>query len=130
VAARRIESAAETTGSEAVVAQRWLLHEHAVPKSVVINKLLALAEPTWEAVYAICEKYLIGVVVTREEDALLNEFRMTMPSDFEDLKSASFDNPWLRYERCNIKPQSMAHFDFGHFETSLQRLMESGSKLL
>ena len=79
-------------------------HEHVVPKNVVIKMLLALPSPTVDQVRDICERFLIGVVVTREENADLNaEFQQTMPPEFDDPKSPSYRDPWLRYKRYKIE---------------------------
>lgn len=84
-------------------AKTKLRHEHAVPKSVIIAMLVEIDSPTHDQVRDICERLLIGVVVTREEDNLLNrEFKKTMPPEFFDPQSADYHNPWLRYKRCGI----------------------------
>ena len=81
-----------------------LRHEHVVPKVVVMKMLSDLKSPTSEQVREICERFLIGVVVTREEDALLNvEYRQSMPDEFFDSASPSYLDPWLRYKKCNIE---------------------------
>jgi hypothetical protein len=83
--------------------KRLLRHEHVVPKIIVIQRLLDLQEPTEDQVRNICEKFLIGVVVTRDEDAILNaRFRSRMPTEFMDSASCHFDDPWLRYWKCDI----------------------------
>jgi hypothetical protein len=79
-----------------------LRHEHIVPKRVVIDMLRALKDPTPEAVFEICENFLIAVVVTTEEDAILNEFRSLMPPDFYNPASPSYRDPWLRYKHSKI----------------------------
>jgi hypothetical protein len=60
-----------------------LRHEHIVPKNVVIQMLLNLQSPTAGQVLEICERYLIGVVVTIEEDAVLSAiYSRKMPEKF------------------------------------------------
>lgn len=77
-----------------------LKHEHVVPKKVVIEMLFALDQPTPENVRSILDTFLIGVVLTPEEDAVLNvEFGSKMPPEFYDPSSPDFHNPWLRYTR-------------------------------
>ncbi len=81
-----------------------LIHEHAVPKGIVIETLLKLKDPTPEAVHDLCERLLIGVVVTKQEDNMLNKnFRKSMPPEFFDCNSPHFQNPWLRYQHENIE---------------------------
>lgn len=79
-------------------------HEHAVPKSVVMKMLFDLPAPTPERVREICERFLLGVVVTREEDDVLNmEYGRSMPAEFFDSTSPSYLDPWLRYKKYGIE---------------------------
>ena len=80
-----------------------LRHEHIVPKDVVIKMLLNLSSPTPEKVQEVCEKFLIGTVVTMHEDAVLRVFLKIMPPAFDDPDSSDYHNPWLRYRLCNIE---------------------------
>jgi hypothetical protein len=81
-----------------------LRHEHAVPRQVVFQMLRKLKKPTIKSVGRICDKFLIGVVITKEEDLRLNrKFRSTMPDEFWDTTSKNYRKPWLRYEQCKIK---------------------------
>ena len=81
-----------------------LRHEHIVPKRVVMEMLDSQNPATPEAVFAICEKFLIAVVITMEEDAILNcLYQSTMPKEFYDEAGPEHHDPWLRYKRCDIK---------------------------
>jgi hypothetical protein len=81
-----------------------LRHEHAVPRSLVIEMLRKLESPTPEMVYSICERYLCGVVVTKEEDDILNfKFRKDMPPEFFDPNSPDYEDAFLRYKRCDFE---------------------------
>jgi hypothetical protein len=80
-----------------------LIHEHVVPKQVICELLRKLSPATPESVRGICDKFLIGAVITCEEDARLNTYRQSMPPEFIDSASADFQNPWLRYKRCEIE---------------------------
>jgi|SRR3989304_2227852 len=74
-----------------------LRHEHAVPRRVVSRMLRKLNSPTLDAVRDICETFLHGVVVMKEEDAVLNsEFRQNMPSEFFDSASPHYHDCFLR----------------------------------
>jgi hypothetical protein len=85
-------------------AKARLRHEHVVPRTIVINMLLELNSPSREQVHEICERYLIGAVVTPDEDARLNEkYGRTMPKDFYEPTSPQYRDPWLRYKECNIE---------------------------
>lgn len=84
--------------------RKFLRHEHAVPKSAVIKMLTELRSPTVDDVRGICESFLIGVVVTKLEDDILNlQYKSTMPQDFYDSSSAEYRDPWLRYKRTGIR---------------------------
>lgn len=88
--------------------RKQLRHEHVVPKKVVIDILFGLKKPTPESVREILDKYLIGVVVTKEEEDRLNvEYSKSMPEEFGNKKSELFQDPWLRYRKCGIKVRVM-----------------------
>jgi hypothetical protein len=79
-------------------------HEHAVPKAVVMRMLLDLKASTAEQVRNICEKFFIGVVVTVQENEVLNaEYGQLMPPEFFDPNSSSYQDPWLRYKKYGIE---------------------------
>ena len=86
-----------------------LIHEHAVPRAIVIGMLRQLAERhrgkvTTPMVRRILGNFLHGVVITREEDQRLSKagWRGKMPREFGDPDSGSYMNPFLRYQRCGI----------------------------
>jgi hypothetical protein len=86
---------------------RGLRHEHAVPKKVVVTALLNLKNPTTQDV-DLWFKFLVGVVVTLEEDKLLNlQFKSSMPPEFSDASSPSSLDPLLRYKKCGIEVVSV-----------------------
>lgn len=81
-----------------------LKHEHAVPKRVVMDLLFKLSDPTPATVMDLLSKLLIGVVVTPEEDRLLNrEYSSKMPDEFYDSAHRDHHDPWLRYKKCGIE---------------------------
>ena len=57
-----------------------LRHEHAVPKKLFLDLLLKLKNPTAEDVERFFKAMLIGVVVTLEEERLLNSRYATVQS--------------------------------------------------
>ena len=80
------------------------IHEHAVPRSVVIEMLCALDDATSTKVREILERFLFGVVVTLGQDKQLNStYRSTMPPDFSNPGHSDFHDPWLRYRKSNIE---------------------------
>jgi hypothetical protein len=81
-----------------------LRHEHAVPRSLVIEMLRDLESPRPDDVRQICDSFLKGVVVTKEEDRNLNcMFRKNMPPEFFDPTCPEYHDPFLRYKRCGIE---------------------------
>lgn len=77
-----------------------LIHEHLVPKKILIKHLINLKSPQSNEIYNFLEKYCIGVVVTKEEDKKINEagLKSTMPENWDNV------DPWSRYEACDISP--------------------------
>lgn len=87
----------------AVAGARGLRHEHAVPRRVFHRLVFALQHPTAEATFELCDRMLLGVVVTLDEDRVLNAgLRQRMPPEFDDPSSPEFRDPWLRYKRKRI----------------------------
>jgi hypothetical protein len=88
-----------------------LKHEHVVPKKVINEMIFKLeGHATPQDVWDIYNTYLIGVVVTAEEDKQLSKcHNHTMPSSFCDLNSPDNGDPWLRYKLCSIPVTYMRH---------------------
>ena len=78
--------------------QSMLIHEHVVPKKVLIDYLMGKQNLSPKEIYEFLEKFCIGVVVTKAEDQTINNIglRSKMPSDWD------FEDPWARYEGLNI----------------------------
>ena len=76
-----------------------VIHEHVVPHSIVMNKLLALDPLTFESVMSLIKKYYVICAITKEEDKQLNAagLRSKMPKDWE-----SDNNVFARYEAVEI----------------------------
>lgn len=77
---------------------KGLIHEHVVPKSVLIRMLFDLSNPTTEAVAGILDRFCIGVVVTRDEDKRLTQagVRRRMPDDWDGR------DVWVRHRLAGI----------------------------
>jgi hypothetical protein len=78
--------------------QKMLVHEHVIPKSIVIQRLLELPNPTTESVNQLLESYCKGAVLTREEDTRLNKLglRSKMPAGWDE------KDVWARYASAGI----------------------------
>lgn len=94
--------------SEAALAcertKRKLIHEHAVPKSVLIKMLFEIKNPTPKSVEDILSRYCVAVVVTKDEDRLLSKagLRSKMPADWDG------SDLWARYRKVGIVPRKVA----------------------
>jgi hypothetical protein len=75
------------------------IHEHVVPKKLIIEHLMSLENPSQESVKHILEACCIAVIVTVEQDKKLNKLglRSKMP------EGCDISNPWARYEKAEIK---------------------------
>jgi hypothetical protein len=77
-----------------------LVHEHVVPKNVIVKKIMKLYENgTFEEnnIRDILDKYLIAAVITKDEDKNLGKKqRADMPPEFDN-EGELKDNPWSRY---------------------------------
>ena len=82
--------------------KKHLRHEHIVPRSVVSQLVLGLPAPSPAAVFDLFSKLVVGCIVDRTEDAVLNRYRSSMPPEFDDTTHTGYRNPWLRYEQCGI----------------------------
>jgi hypothetical protein len=82
-----------------------LIHDHAVPRKIIIDKIFGINSPTENDVRQIFDKYLNGVIITKDEDKQLNAngYRQKMPSEFQDRNQSDYDNSWLRYKKVGIK---------------------------
>jgi hypothetical protein len=94
-------SAYELYEAKQLVAEK-VRHEHAVPKKVLWETLQQIPH-TEEWVWDFF-KYVIAVVVTKEEDELLNrEFKDRMPEGFRTRHLPEYRDAFLRYRKCGIE---------------------------
>ncbi len=77
-----------------------VIHEHVVPHSIVMEKLLSLDHLTHEAIMNVIEKYYVICAITKEEDKKLNDakLRTKMPEGWSDEN----DSVFARYEKVGI----------------------------
>jgi len=81
------------------------IHEHVIPKKVLIQALFSMDKPNEREVYDYLERHCIGVVVTKEEDKRLRDLKLgsKMPEDWNG------EDVWARYQLAGIE----AHQDGG-----------------
>lgn len=79
----------------------FIVHDHSVPHSFVLNKLLALKNVTNQALKDVIEKYYRVGIITKEEDRLLNSngLRSKMPKSWD----GNSGSVYARYEVVGIK---------------------------
>lgn len=77
-----------------------VIHEHVVPHSIIMNKLLSLKELNNENIMDVLEKFYILCAITKEEDRLLNAagYRSKMPDGWDE----ETDSVFARYEAVGI----------------------------
>lgn len=82
---------------------KHLVHEHIVPKKVIVNSLMNEVGRTPERIYDFLERFCIGVVVTKDEDTALNSagLRSKMPEDWDG------EDPWARYKAVGIQVEKL-----------------------
>lgn len=76
-----------------------LVHEHLVPRKVLIHKLFNEVEHEQNKIYEFLDKFCIGIVVTKAEDKALNNAKLNskMPDDWDN------KDPWARYTAINLR---------------------------
>lgn len=82
-----------------------LVHEHSVPKCILgekLDEMYANKQISEEQIFSLIDKFCHAVVVTKEEDAMLNKagFRSKMPSSFGFHDD---DDMFCRYHLAGIK---------------------------
>jgi hypothetical protein len=84
-------------------------HEHAVPIASLAAILLDLDQPTADEVHDLMDRLAIGVVVTRDEHAMLNNLRVggvrlrsRMPAEFDHTAVAAPRDVLGRYRAAKI----------------------------
>lgn len=86
-------------GAQHITDGRELVVEHAMPRQVIVNMLLAVKEPSERKIRNLLAKYWRVAAVTLSEDKSLTDagLRAVMPSDWDGV------NPWARYEAVGIE---------------------------
>jgi hypothetical protein len=77
-----------------------IIHEHVVPHSIVMNKLLSLKPLCNENIMEVLNKFYVLCAITKEEDKLLNAagYRSKMPDGWNE----DTDSIFARYEEVGI----------------------------
>ena len=84
-----------------------LIHEHIIPRKVIREKIDELEKLDSLSLYLLFKKYVIAVVITKEEDNLFRKgyggqnLISKMPKEFGNEQEEWFDNPWSRYLAVN-----------------------------
>jgi len=77
-----------------------VIHDHVIPHSIVMEKLLSLDPPTNEKIMAILKRFYILCAITKDEDKTLNAagLRSKMPDGWNE----ETDSVFARYEAAGI----------------------------
>lgn len=80
--------------------RKHVIHEHVVPHSIVMEKLLSLEVLTDENIMSVINKYYIICKITKAEDKRLNaaKLRSKMPEGWND----KTDSVFARYEQKQV----------------------------
>lgn len=78
-----------------------VIHEHVIPHSVLMNKLLLLDPLTVDSIHFVIKKYYVICAITKEEDQLLTAkgLRSKMPKGWNE----ETDSVFARYDEVGIK---------------------------
>lgn len=81
--------------------RKEVIHEHVVPHSIVMNKLLSLETLSDENIMRITGKFYILCAITKEENELLNAhgYRSKMPDGWNE----ETDSVFARYKAVGIE---------------------------
>lgn len=73
-----------------------VIHEHVIPHSIVMKKLLSLDPVTTENIMSVIQKYYVICAISKKEDKLLNAngFKSKMPEGWDEETGSVF----ARYE--------------------------------
>lgn len=87
------------------VCNKVFRHEHSVPRKVILKHLLNINEVNEEYIHKIFENTLVGVVLTKDEDAeLSNNLKDKMPNYLASKELDKYDevDKWARYKEKGI----------------------------
>lgn len=81
-----------------ITGEEKLIHDHAVPRNLIMEMLFRMKGATPEAVAEVLESYCVGVVITEAEDDLLaaHGLRSKMPANWDG------NDPFARYKLTRI----------------------------
>jgi hypothetical protein len=88
---------------ESYLVDKGLIHEHIVPKRILIDKLLNEIPYNQQEIFNFLDVFCIGVVVTKDEDRALNNagLKHKMPDSWDH------KDPWARYKKVDINVQKV-----------------------
>ena len=95
----------EARKRENLLDESELIHEHVVPRNEIIKFLFKLEKPSYNEVRDVLNKFCIGVVVTKSEDALLRDagFSQKMPKNWDE------KDAFARYTHIDVNIKVTVH---------------------
>lgn len=79
-----------------------LRHEHAVPKIEIINMIYNLKIKCFDAIYNILNTFAHAVVITKDEDNILNKNGLKSKMSYTICNNNEIENVFSRYIFCKI----------------------------
>lgn len=89
-----------STKADGLVSRKCVIHEHVIPHSIVMDKLLNLNLLTDENIMSVLNRFYVICRITKDEDRLLNVngLRSKMPDGWDEKTGSVF----ARYEKVGI----------------------------
>lgn len=78
-----------------------LRHEHCVPRKIILEKIYSLKFKNVDAIFEILDKFCHAVIVSKDEDKLLNKYRSKMQPILTDERTVQ--NLFARYINSSIE---------------------------
>lgn len=82
-----------------IKARTGLIFEHAIPRSILCNKLFEMKDLNYDSIRIFQETYIKRIFITKQENYALDSLglRSKMPSDWD------LNDPWARHKKAKIK---------------------------
>jgi len=96
----------KSEGKKQIDKNKGLTHEHTIPKSLILDKLSKLKTPTETDIFNMLNAYEFAVVITKEEDNMMNaepyRLRQSLPNGYSIDDDSSEELILSRYIACQI----------------------------
>lgn len=90
--------------ADAIRHKKPLIHEHAVPRTVLVDYLKRRTWTSPEEIVKFLDRFCFGVVIEKDEEKCLKEWSQKMPTDFSEAS-----DPLERYKYAKIQVIEPVH---------------------